>query len=138
MQKILVDSGPLVALFDKDDDSHLKVVSFLKTYKGSLISTWPVMTEVSHLLDFSVTAQTDFLKWVHQGGILLEQIEMTDLEQVIVMMLKYHDRPMDLADASLVLLAGRLNIRQILTLDSDFSIYRLGRQKSFVNILKNH
>ena len=68
MQKTLIDSGPLIALFDGSDKYHSKVVEFLKTFKGELVTSWSVVTEVSHMLDFNLRVQIDFLKWVEQIG----------------------------------------------------------------------
>ena len=64
MQKTLIDSGPLIALFDKSDKYHQKVLDFIKSYQGKLITSWSVITEVSHMLDFNLQVQIDFLKWI--------------------------------------------------------------------------
>lgn len=139
MKRIFVDTGPLVALFDHRDRYHSQVLHFIEKWTGELISTWPVITEVSHLLDFSAHAQIDFLTWIHRGALTLGEVDDHDIEEILNLMRQYEDRPMDLADASLVVLARRLNIRDILTLDSDFSIYRIpgkhGRFQSFCNVL---
>ena len=135
MKTILADTAPLVALFDRSEPTHKSIVDFIKSFKGEIITSWPVATEVTHLLDFSVQAQIDFLSWINRGGIIINQIKMTELETIIKMMLKYSDRPMDLADASLVLLGHQLNITEIITLDSDFQIYRLPNKKKFINLL---
>ena len=46
MRKCLVDAGPLIALFDRDDQYHVSTVNFLKKFEGRLITSWPVITEV--------------------------------------------------------------------------------------------
>ncbi|MFA7069812.1 MAG: hypothetical protein WC144_03115, partial [Sulfurimonas sp.] len=102
MQKVLVDSGPLIALFDKSDRYHLKVLEFLKSFKGSLITSWAVITEVSHMLDFNLKVQIDFLRWCSIGGVEIYNISQDELAQIITMMEKYSDIPMDLADSSLM------------------------------------
>lgn len=135
MQKALVDTGPLVALFDRNDRYYQPVLSFIKNYSGQLITSWPVLTEVSHLLDFSIEAQLDFLKWAQRGGVKIELLEEADLDEIITLTSKYRDCPMDLADASLLVLAKRLKITHILTLDRDFLVYRLPLKKSFKNLL---
>jgi hypothetical protein len=78
VQSTLIDAGPLIALFDRDDKYHQKIVGFLKDRSPRLVSTWPVLTEVTHLLDFSVNAQLDFLRWVHRGGLDLHQLSVHD------------------------------------------------------------
>ena len=132
MQKTIIDSGPLIALFDKDDRYHKSVVTFLKGFRGELITTWSVITEASHMLDFSLKAQLDFLRWVHIGGVRLYEITQEDLEEIIGMMTKYSDIPMDLADASLMYIANKEKISNIVSIDSDFDIYELKRENGLL------
>ena len=63
MRNTLIDAGPLIALFDKDDKYHKTVLDVLSHAQTVLVTTWPVITETCHLLDFSVDAQLDFLEW---------------------------------------------------------------------------
>ena len=60
MRKTLIDAGPMIALFDKSDRYHKHVMKFLKDFDGELVTTWPVVTEVSHMLDFNIKVQIDF------------------------------------------------------------------------------
>ncbi|HEX2959352.1 MAG TPA: hypothetical protein VHO70_21135 [Chitinispirillaceae bacterium] len=132
-EKVVIDSGPLIALFDKDDYYHQKAIEFMKKFKGELFSNYAVITEVSHLLDFSVTVQIDFLQWIFDGGITIEQITPDDLVKIIELTEKYSDLPMDFADASLVVLCERMKIRDVASVDSDFGIYRTREKKAFKN-----
>lgn len=136
MQKTLIDSGPLIALFDSSDRFHTAVLNCLRSYRGQLLSSWPVLTEVSHMLDFSLQAQLDFLAWVHSGAVQLAEIEQSELLSMRQMMEKYGDLPMDLADASLLYLANRDDIRQIISIDSDFDVYRTLKKKPLKNLLR--
>lgn len=129
MQNTLVDSGPLIALFDADDHHHARVTSFLQEHRLGLHATWPVLTEVCALL--SVRAQHDFLEFVDAGGLSVHDLASGAITRLLALSRKYHDRPMDLADASLVLLAAQLGWREIWTLDADFDIYRLPGNKTF-------
>jgi len=79
VQKTLIDSGPLIALFDRSDRYHEKVLVFMKTFKGELITSWSVITEVSHMLDFNLQVQIDFLKWCELGGVKLYGITQEEL-----------------------------------------------------------
>ena len=124
MPNTLIDAGPLIALFDKDDKYHQQMVGFLKRCGDSLVTTWPVITETCHMLDFSVNAQLDFLEWIYRGGAQVHALEATDLRRIIALTRKCEDRPMDLADASLVVASETLGVRQIISIDSDFHIYR--------------
>ncbi len=137
MQKTLIDSGPLIALFDKNDKYHLSVLNFLKSYKGELITSWSVITEVSHMLDFNLQVQIDFLRWIELGGVVIYNISQNEISDIRIMMEKYLDIPMDLADASLMYIANKEKIKNIVSIDSDFDIYRTLKKQSLNNLLKN-
>lgn len=136
MQKTLIDSGPLIALFDRSDRYHTQVIEFLKSYRGELITSWSVITEVSHMLDFNLQVQIDFLKWIERGGITLYNISQSDIANIRVMMEKYIDIPMDLADATLMYIANTENIKEIISIDSDFDIYRTLKKQNLKNLLR--
>lgn len=136
MQKTIIDSGPIIALFDRSDKFHNKVLDFIKTYKGKLVTSWAVITEVSHMLDFNLQVQIDFLKWCEIGGIEVYDISQTEISNIRIMMEKYIDVPMDLADATLMYIANKENIRNIVSIDSDFDIYRTLKKQSLNNLLK--
>jgi predicted nucleic acid-binding protein len=122
MKKTIIDSGPLIALFDKSDKYHEKVLDFLKSYQGKLICSWAVVTEVSHILDFNLKVQIDFLKWCEIGGVEIHDISQNELTNIIKMMEKYCDIPMDLANATLMYIASKEQIKDIVSIDSDFDI----------------
>lgn len=131
MQKTLIDSGPLIALFDADDKHHKKAVKFIKDNKFPLVTTLASITEVLHLLDFSRNAQIDFLEWISKGAVEIHNIEVDAFSRLRDMTVKYKDLPMDFADACLVYLAEELNIHRIATVDRDFTIYRIKNRKKF-------
>lgn len=135
MQKTLVDSGPLIALFDGSDHHHQRVVNFIRGFQGQLVTSWAVITEVSHMLDFHLQVQLDFMQWVEQGAVELATIEQNELFTIRKMMEKYTNVPMDLADASLLYLAERESIQRIATIDRDFCIYRTKKKTMLENIL---
>jgi len=134
MRKTLVDAGPLIALFDRDDQYHTKAVEFLRTYHGSLVTTWPVIAEATHMLDFSVAAQVDFLTWIQREGVNIFQIDYSHIEQLVRMFEKDADLPMDLADGTLLIAAEELGIRSIISIDRDFYIYQIGKNIHLRNI----
>lgn len=135
MVKTLIDSGPLIALFDASDNHHARTLAFLKGFKGQFITSWSVITEVSHLLDFNLQVQLDFMQWVEHGGVTLAKINQNELFTIRQMMQKYTNVPMDLADATLLYLAEREGIKNIVSLDSDFDIYRTRRKQPLNNLL---
>ena len=121
-QRVLVDTGPLVALMNKRDRHHQRFVECLKSFQGQLVTTWPVLTEVTP--DVPVGKAVEIIALVRDGA--LEVIDLGNASNCVhYLMKKYADRPMDLADASLVWAAEHTGIEQVLTIDSDFAIFRL-------------
>jgi len=135
MKKILIDSGPLIALFDSSDKYHQEAVNFIKTNKFPLITTLASITETLHLLDFNRNAQIDFLEWVHRGAVEIYNIENSDFGRLKELTEKYLDLPMDFADSCLVYLAEKLDLNTIATIDRDFTIYRIQGRRKFKIIL---
>ena len=135
MNKILVDSGPLIALFDVSDKYHQKTVEFIKSNRFLLITTIASITETLHLLDFNRNAQLDFIEWVSRGGVEIANIIKPDFQRIKQLTEKYSDLPMDFTDSCLVFLAEKKGIHTIATIDRDFSIYRIKGQTAFKTIL---
>lgn len=135
MDKILIDSGPLIALFDSSDKHHQKTVGFIKSSRFLLITTIASITEILHLLDFNRNAQLDFIEWVSRGGVEIANITSPDFQRIKKLTEKYSDLPMDFADSCLVLLAEKMGINTIATIDRYFSIYRIKGKKAFKTIL---
>jgi hypothetical protein len=67
--RTIADSGPLIALFEPAERNHARVRSFIENYEGALLTTWPVLTEVGHMLGHAVDRQLAFLRWVERGGV---------------------------------------------------------------------
>ncbi len=136
MKKILIDSGPLIALFDRNDKYHHASVQFIKTNNCELITTLASVTETLHLLDFNRNAQIDFLSWLEVGAVSVEEITLNDFSRIKELTIKYSDLPMDFADACLVFLGDKLNINNIATIDRDFDVYRLKGKQPFTTFIK--
>jgi len=135
MKKILIDSGPLIALFDSSDKYHYEAVNFIKINKYPLVTTLASITETLHLLDFNRNAQIDFLEWIYRGAVEIYNIENNDFKRLRELTEKYRDLPMDFADSCLVYLAEKLNLNTIATIDRDFTIYRIQGRRKFKIIL---
>jgi predicted nucleic acid-binding protein len=135
---IVVDSGPLIALFDRDDPHHKLLVDFLAAHQRlRLITTWAVLNETSALLGSRVgkQAELDFLTWIERGGGVLASQDITALSRIKSLIEKYRDLPFDFADASVAVLAEQTGLTQVLTLDRDFGVYRDARGKRLKNVL---
>jgi len=133
--RTIADSGPLIALFEPAERNHARVRSFIENYEGALLTTWPVLTEVGHMLGHSVDRQLAFLQWVERGGVEVTMPGAGAVSLIRQLSEKYRDLPMDIADGSLIVLALESGVRDILTLDRDFDVYRLPDRSRFNNVL---
>ena len=134
LRHVLVDTGPLVAWLDAADACHAQVRAFFADYEGELISTWPVLTEVCHLLPEHLIPA--FLRWVGSGGLTVADMPAATMLVLADRIDKYADLPMDLADASLIWLAEVRGVLDIATLDRrDFGVYRTERGTFWRNVL---
>jgi len=135
---IMVDAGFLYALVDTDDAWHTRAVHALHTQAQGWITTWPVLTETTHLLTcwIGTDAAQALLRDVAENGIDVWQWPSQQTRRLIDLMQRYANLPMDLADGSLVLLAEHLGHGRILTTDErDFGAYRFKQHHPFDNLL---
>jgi predicted nucleic acid-binding protein len=137
VRNVVVDSGFLIGLFDETDALHSRCREFLRDYRGRFITTEAVLAEALALL--SHRQQLRCLDWLGdatQAGLLLVDREPVDFRAVEKLARKYADQPMDFADATVVLLATRSGVREILTADRrDFAVYRLSGRARFIDVL---
>jgi len=136
--RVLVDSGPLIALFNAADRWHAPVLHWLQAHPAArLLSTWPVATEVCALLARRIhnEAALDFLRWAQRGGIGLDSPGERSLVDVLAISERFASLPFDLADASIAEAAARLKIGHILSIDADFDVYRDRAGTPLVNLL---
>ena len=125
---ILVDTGPLVALFDPADGSHRRCVKVLEAIAEPIATTIPVLTEAFHLLAPASHGAHRLMDFIVDGGLAVWPMEQADLGRAFELMVEYSDRPMDLADASIVVAAERHGIGKVFTVDrGDFAAYRIRR-----------
>ena len=125
---MLTDTGPLVALINRNDPHHQRCKAAVCEWPAApLLTTWPCWTEAMYLLHRAggYPAQATLWRWRAGGQVRLHELTEAEVDRMAVLMEKYRDRPMDLADASLVVVAERLGLRQVFTVDGDFHIYRL-------------
>lgn len=125
---ILVDTGPLVALFDRKDGQHGRCVETLKAIRVPICTTVAVLTEAFHMLDPRSNGSEQLREFVARGALSVWFFDAGALARALELMDLYADRPMDLADASLVVAAEALGTRKIFTIDrDDFETYRVRR-----------
>ncbi len=125
---ILVDTGPLVALFDPRDGQHHRCVRALKEIRDPIATTTPVLTEAFHMLRPGSIGSDRLREFVEIGGLSVWFFDRSTLTRALELMELYADHPMDLADASLVTAAEVLATRRVFTIDRrDFETYRVRR-----------
>lgn len=130
---ILCDAGVLLCLVDPTQSQHEVYARAMVHLSKPMLTTWSCLTEAMYLA-------------LHRGGwrmqrqlgrmltdrlLVVYDIQATDYDRLLSLMERYRDRPMDLADATLVLAAEKTGYSQILTLDSDFLFYRINDRSSF-------
>lgn len=121
---VLVDTGPIVAIFDEDDADHKTCLEVSRSIRCPLITVWPVITEAMYLLSPSPQTQDRLWEFIIRGALRMAELTQADAPRLRELMHKYADLPMDLADAALVRVAEREKVRTIFTLDqSDFRVY---------------
>jgi predicted nucleic acid-binding protein len=129
---VIVDTGPLVALFDESEPAHQACLDALQSMRAPLITTWPVLTASFYLLSDWQKGQTELWEFILSGGLTIAEIPASYCGRLGDLMRKYRDKPMDLADATLVVLAEIHKARVVFTLDRrDFSVYRPKHLKHF-------
>ncbi len=125
---ILVDTGPLVALFDPKDGQHQRCVRALKGIREPIQTTVPVLTDTFHMLGPESPGSDRLREFVLRGGLSVWFFDRAALIRAFELMESYSDQPMDLADASLVVAAEWLGTRRVFTIDrKDFESYRVRR-----------
>jgi predicted nucleic acid-binding protein len=130
----LADTGPLVALIDEGQgEVHLTCVAELASLSGPLLTTWPCFTEAMYFLGDlkGWSGQEALWGFIERGALRIHLPAVTETKRMRVLMEKYFDTPMDLADASLVAAAETQKLHRIFTLDSDFRVYRINGTTGF-------
>ena len=133
----LIDTGPLVAFFDRGDPAHAVVNERLSPFRGRLCTTGPVISEAMHFLPEVTGGPEKLAEFVRSSALdIVESMGSGQLQAAVELMARYSDTPMDFADATLVLLADTLGVRDILTLDRrGFRTYRTRKRQSFQLVL---
>lgn len=131
---ILADAGPLVALIDRGQgEVHRVCAAALKAVSVPLVTTWPCFTEAMYFLGDleGWKGQEALWRFIERGVLRVHIPTVSETRRMRILMEKYRDTPMDLADASLVAAAEGLELHRILTLDSDFRVYRINDRIAF-------
>ena len=135
---IIADTGFWYALINENYDFHYQAINILKYLDSTLISTRPVITETSYLLQSRMgqLEACEFLASYNEGLYEIYDLTSAQMHRIVKLMQKYADLPMDLADGSLVILAEELGHGPILSTDMrDFNTYLWKNHNPFQNLL---
>lgn len=136
---IIVDTGFWLALANQKDESHQAAKSTFQNLKNeTFITTWCVVTETCYLLQtrVGVDAPKRLIQKIATSKLTVFDLKPSHCPRIEALMQKYRDLPMDLADASLVILAEELGHGRILSIDNrDFNTYRWKNTQPFKDLL---
>lgn len=135
---IIADTGFWLALANRRDRHHARAVEALDSLTEPLVTTWPVLTETCHLLvdRLGVDSELAFVRGASDGALRLFSLNAEHFPRIEALMRRYRNLPMDLADASLVVLAEEQGDGRILSTDRrDFATYRWKNHRPFKNLL---
>ena len=124
MRVAIVDTGPLVAFFDRAERHHRWVAERVEELEAPLLVCEPVLAEAMYLLANYPGAQDALLELLENGALRVAFRIEEHVDVLRKLLQKYRDTPMSLADACVVRMAEIYERHEILTLDSDFSVYR--------------
>ena len=130
--RALADAGALIAWLDRDDPWHERCREAFEELRLPLSTSTAVLTELFHLVGDNKREVELAWKFVRSSAVTVLSISDRDLPDLEALMAKYHDHPMDFADATLVHLAQRESLLTVFTVDhDDFEIYRIGGRRRF-------
>jgi predicted nucleic acid-binding protein len=137
LKRWLVDTGPFVAYLDRTDPMHALAAARLDNFVGQLVTTSAVITETMYFVGDAPEGPTSLAHLLVGADVHIgDMSQPADVLAAALLMKKYHDTPMDFADATLVLLAEQLGLTEVATLDRrGFSTYRIGKGKRFQLVL---
>ncbi len=139
MKPALLDTGPLVALLDRNDPWHEWILPRVHRLQGKLVTTGAVVTEAAFFLQNVKDGISKLFELLADPAVVIrDSFQPPQLRAAAALMERYGDTPMDFADATLVVLAGELGTDRILTLDErGFRTYRYGRNRAFAMVLQD-
>lgn len=130
--RVLLDTGAVVALVNASDPDHARCVAVWSTLRAELHTVEGVLVEACHLLRRARRGAKAAIGLVLDAHANIATATDARLRRAATLMHKYHDTPMDLVDALLVVTAEEANVRDVFTLDRrGFETYRLPRGARF-------
>jgi hypothetical protein len=129
VKSLLLDTGPLIAYLNSRDQHHDEAAERIDSFSGEFHTTGAVITEAMHMVSHARDGPALLAEFVTASRTRVHDFaQPAQLRAAATLMAKYADTPMDYADATLVLLAERIGVLDVLTLDRrGFSAYRTSK-----------
>ncbi len=135
---ILLDTGPIIALLAEKDPHHKQIRYALDSFQTPFKTCESVISEACFIMRrISPQGPEAVFQLGNQGLFKVSFNLKEEWDRVEALLKKYRDTPISLADASLIRMAELYNEPRILTLDSDFNVYRYHTNKKFENLLSS-
>ena len=135
MTPVLIDSGAIVALFDSRERHHRQCATLVQELERRIVTCEAVIMESCHLLRRLPGAPERVIENIENGIFAIDFSLTESASQIRSILRKYRDVPASLADSCLISLAEQENTGDILTLDSDFQVYRWRGNRPFHNLV---
>ena len=128
-ERTVVDAGPLVALCNKSDQFHCWAQQELERRSPPLFTCEAVLSEAQWLVWRRGGNPLDVLEMVRRGMLNIAFELEDDVDRLLELQRAYADVPMSLADACMVRMTELHARSRVMTIDSDFRVYRRNRRQ---------
>lgn len=135
LQKVIVDAGPLVSFINKNDRYHEWAITQFATIRPPLLTCEAVVSESCFLLRNFENGAINVLELLERGLLAIPFRLDDEFSAIKILLDKYKNIPMSLADGCLVQMAEQISDSIVFTLDSDFKIYRKNRRQVIPTIM---
>ncbi len=137
MTSVIVDTGPLVALLNRRERHHVWAAKIMDTIEPPIFTCDPVLSEACFLLQDMDGGPDAVMELVARGIVRSDFHVMAEVDSVRILMKKFATVPMSLADACVVRMTELDQKSVVLTLDSDFKVYRRNKRQVVPTLTPN-
>lgn len=135
MTSVIVDTGPLVALLNRRERHHAWAARIMDTIEPPLFTCDPVLSEACFLLRDMDGGPDAVMELLARGIVRSDFHVMAEVDSVRALMKKFATVPMSLADACVVRMTELDQKSVVLTLDSDFKVYRRNKRQVVATLM---
>jgi uncharacterized protein len=134
---VIVDTGPLVALLNRRERHHAWAAKIMDTIEPPIFTCDPVLYEACFLLQNMDGGSDAVMELIARGIVRSDFHVMAEVDSVRALMRKFATVPMSLADACVVRMTELDQKSVVLTLDSDFKVYRRNKRQVVPTLMPN-